>query len=107
MNRTLYIIFFLILLNGCATSYTLAPRYEESLGDNKYEISFRGNSYTSEDKLKNYFNKRAAKLCESTSGNFIVLKQKTEAVDMKDRTYADIGKSIDMELRVIGVVQCQ
>ena len=107
MNRLFYILFFYILLNSCATSYTLAPRYEESLGDNKYEISFRGNSYTSEEKLKSYFNKRARKLCSSTSGNFAILKQKTEAVDYKDRTYADLGKSVDMELRVIGIVQCQ
>ena len=56
---------------------------------------------------KAYFNKRAAKLCKSTSGNFAILQQKTETVDYKDRTYADIGKSVDMELRVIGVVQCQ
>ena len=107
MNKLIYILFFYVLLNSCATSYTLAPRYEEALGDNKYEISFRGNSYTSEERLKGYFNKRAAKLCKSTSGNFAVLQRKTEAVDSKDRTYADLGKSVDMELRVIGVVQCQ
>ena len=106
MNRLIYILFF-VILNACATSYTLAPRYDESLGDNKYEISFRGNSYTSEEKLKAYFNKRATKLCSSTSGNFTILQQKTEAVDYKDRTYADLGKSVDMELRVIGIVQCQ
>jgi len=96
-----------LLLYSCATTYTLAPRYEDSLGDNKYEISFRGNSYTSEEKLKSYFNKRAKKLCSSTSGNFIVLEQKTEAVDFEDRTYADLGQSVDMKLRVAGIIKCQ
>ncbi len=96
-----------MLLNSCMqTSYTFAPRYEEFIGDNKYELSFRGNSYTTEETLKGFFNKRSAKLCSSTDGNFKILKQKTEAVDYKDRTYADIGKSIDMELRVFGVIEC-
>ena len=88
------------------TSYTFAPRYEEFLGDNKYELSFRGNSYTSEETLKGFFNKRSAKLCDSTECNFKIIKQKTEAVDYKDRTYSDFGKSIDMKLRVFGVIEC-
>ena len=104
MNKFLFILFFLVLLNSCASSYMLTPRFEQALEDNKYELSFRGNSYTSEDVLKGYFNKRSAKLC---SNNFIILQQKTEAVDIKDRTYADFRKSVDMELRVYGIIQCQ
>jgi len=107
MKKKNYTLILCLLLYSCATSYTLAPRYEEFLGDNKYELSFRGNSYTSEEKLKSYFNKRAAKLCSSTSGNFIILEQKTEAVDYEDRTYADFGKSVDMKLRVMGIIKCQ
>ena len=106
MSKTIYILIFYLLVSACATSYTFAPRYEGSLGDNKYELSFRGNSYTSEETLKGFFNKRSTKLCNSTEGNFKIIKQKTEAVDYKDRTYADFGKSIDMELRVFGVIEC-
>ena len=40
---------------------------------------FRGNSYTTEETLKGFFNKRASKLCSSTDGNFKILKQKTVA----------------------------
>ena len=89
MNRFIYIIFFCILLNSCATSYTLAPRYEESLGDNKYEISFRGNSYTSEERLKGYFNKRASKLCKATAGNFAILQQKNLLQNTSPKTSRD------------------
>ena len=107
MKKIIFILFLSILLNACMqTSYTFAPRYEEFLGDNKYELSFRGNSYTSEETLKGFFNKRSAKLCNSTEGNFKIIKQKTEAVDYKDRTYSDFGKSIDMKLRVFGVIEC-
>ena len=94
------------MIGSCTSSYTFVPRYEEFIGDNKYELSFRGNSYTSEETLKGFFNKRSAKLCSSTEGNFKILKQQTEAVDYKDRTYADFGKSVDMELRVFGVIEC-
>ena len=94
------------MIGSCTSSYTFVPRYEEFIGDNKYELSFRGNSRTSEEKLKGFFNKRATKLCSKTDGNFKILRQKTEAVDYKDRTYADFNKSIDMELRVFGVIEC-
>ncbi len=107
MKKITFVLFVSILLSACMqTSYTFGPRYEESLGDNKYELSFRGNSYTTEETLKGYFNKRSAKLCKSTKGNFKVLRQKTEAVEYKDRTYADFGKSVDVKLRVFGVIEC-
>jgi len=107
MKKIIFVLFSSILFSACMqTSYTLAPRYEEFLGDNKYELSFRGNSYTSEETLKGFFNKRSAKLCNSTKGNFKILRQKTEAVEYKDRTYADYGKSVDVKLRVFGVIEC-
>ena len=105
MKKIILLLFSFLLINACASSYTFAPRYEEFLGDNKYELSFRGNSYTSEEKLKGFFDKRATKLCSKTDGNFKILTQKTEAVDYKDRTYADFGQSVDMELRVFGLIE--
>tara|TARA_Y100000590_G_scaffold449551_1_gene587883 strand:- start:102 stop:425 length:324 start_codon:yes stop_codon:yes gene_type:complete len=106
MSKTIYILIFYLLVSACATSYTFAPRYEGSLGDNKYELSFRGNSYTSEEKLKSYWNKRAAKICAASNNDVKILSQRTEAVGYEDRTYADFGKSVDMELRVFGVFEC-
>tara|TARA_B100000029_G_scaffold498398_1_gene567184 strand:+ start:50 stop:379 length:330 start_codon:yes stop_codon:yes gene_type:complete len=106
MKKIILFLISCLIVNACATSYTLAPRYEEFIGNNKYELSFRGNSYTSEEKLKGFFSKRASKLCKNTGGNFKILKQRTEAVNYKDRTYADFGKSIDMELRVFGLIEC-
>ena len=55
MKKIILLLFSFLLINACASSYTFAPRYEEFLGDNKYELSFRGNSYTSEEKLKGFF----------------------------------------------------
>ncbi len=104
MKKNIIIFFSLILLSSCSTPYLIAPSSEEALEDNQYRISFRGNSYTSEDKLKGYISKRAAALCPS--GNFEILENTTEVVDHEDRTYSDYGKSVDFKLRVIQLIQC-
>ena len=107
MRKSILFLFCLFFLNSCATPYLLSPGIEESLGDEHYRISFRGNSYTSEDKLKKFFNKRASEICKKTKGNFNLIEQKTEVVDYTDRTDADFQKSFDVELRVVGVFQCK
>tara|TARA_Y100000590_G_scaffold144379_1_gene165951 strand:+ start:5213 stop:5536 length:324 start_codon:yes stop_codon:yes gene_type:complete len=107
MKNFVLFLFFLAFLNACSTPYLLSPGIEESLGDNHYRISFRGNSYTSENKLKEFFNKRASDICTQTKGNFEIVEQKTEVVDYEDRTDADFAKSFDVELRVIGVFKCK
>ena len=68
MKKNIITFLSLILLSSCSTPYLISPSTEEALEDNQYRISFRGNSYTSEEKLKNYISKRAAALC--SNGNF-------------------------------------
>jgi hypothetical protein len=104
MKKNIITFLSLILLSSCSTPYLISPSTEEALEDNQYRISFRGNSYTSEEKLKNYISKRAAALC--SNGNFEILENTTEVVDHEDRTYADYGKSVDFKLRVIQLIQC-
>lgn len=57
----------LALSVGCATPYQrggLAGGYDDfQIGDNEFEITFRGNRYTPEENVKKYVLRRAAELC--------------------------------------------
>lgn len=64
--RSLFVVFTLVLLTGCATPYGsagLTGGYsEEQLSENSYRVKFKGNGYTSSDKVWNYWMYRCAEL---------------------------------------------
>ena len=88
------------------TSYKEAFDGDKALGNNQYSISFKGNAFTSEEKLKEYFNKRASDICALT-GDFLIIKQDSKILRVVDK--ADYGwkAGIGAEMQVFGVIECQ
>lgn len=66
MFKILFVILLGIFLQGCATSYQrqgFSGGYDDmKLGQDMYQISFRGNGYTGSDKIQKYFLRRCAEL---------------------------------------------
>jgi hypothetical protein len=78
------------ILGACATSYhpadTQGGYAEKRLGDELYQVSFRANSYTPEDRVAAYLLYRAAEIAtrEGAAG-FIVHRERVAAAISKPR----------------------
>ncbi len=87
MNRFIVVIALISLLSACvtATPYQQAPPRgfgysEERLDQNKYRVTFRGNSLTKRETVEDYLLYRAAELTlQNGYSHFLVVGRDTEA----------------------------
>lgn len=87
------------LLSACATESTYRPAmgrgFERSgysdrqIEENRYQISFSGNSYTSRDTVEKYLLFRAAELTVQRGGDYFIFADRD--VDRRSRTYTTPG----------------
>lgn len=87
------------LLGACATESTYRPAtgrgFERSgysdrqLEENRFQISFSGNSYTSRDTVEKYLLFRAAELTLQRGGDYFIFTDRD--VDRRSRTYTTPG----------------
>ena len=83
LNRTAALFTVLLLLAfaaGCATSYqskSFSGGYSDTqLGERIYEVSFRGNGYTSSERVERFWMRRAAELTQDTGyTHFAILSE--------------------------------
>jgi len=68
LNSKLFILVLLLGLNACATPYQpmgFSGGFQEmQLGPRQYQVTFRGNGYTSVETVKQYLLRRAAELTQ-------------------------------------------
>ncbi|MBU0534507.1 MAG: hypothetical protein KJ887_06925 [Candidatus Omnitrophica bacterium] len=94
--------FMLIFIMGCATVYKpsgLTGGYEDlKLQDDIYQVSFRGNSYISSEKVRNYSLLRASEIAiENGYKYFIILenqdyvKTSTYTTPVQTNTYGNVS----------------
>jgi len=84
LTKYLSIILYSILLAGCATNYkpeSFNGGYSEmALSKDVYNVTFRGNGSTSEDKVYNYMLRRSAELTlDKGYKYFTIIKEETKA----------------------------
>lgn len=89
----------LIVLAGCASQSVYAPAsrdggtgYEETrLGDDRYRITFNGNSRTSKDTVKDYALLRAAELTLQNGNDWFYVVTRETDVETRDAPGASAG----------------
>lgn len=68
--------FYLIILMGCATSYqpvSFSGGYSESqLSRDMFDVSFRGNGFTSKDRVRRMLTRRCAELTKNKGFDYFV-----------------------------------
>jgi hypothetical protein len=84
------------LLSACATATTYHPATgsgfartgfsDEQIEQNRFRVSFSGNSYTSRDTVERYLLFRAAELTISTGADYFIMVDRD--TDKQTRTYA-------------------
>lgn len=87
------------LLGGCVTESTYAPAtgrgFERSgysdrqIEENRFQVSFSGNSFTSRDTVEKYLLFRAAELTVQRGGDYFIFTDRD--VDRRSRTYTTPG----------------
>lgn len=96
MKRVLGATAVLSLLTGCATAYQpvgLSGGYSQTqLSDNIFQVSFRGNGYTSAERASDFTLLRAAQLTLSHGFRYFVIvnsneRTKTSAMAMPAQSY--------------------
>lgn len=85
MNKFASLLF--LVCAGCATSYQkdgFSGGYSEmKLAENVYKVTFRGNGYTSSERVGNYFLRRCAEITKQTGNKFFVLNDDKAILDQK------------------------
>lgn len=77
---TLYLIFFVVLLSGCATWF---PAAVQEIEEGVYSISATGNSFASQEKMRLKVNKKAEAICQG-KGYEKVEKESVKWAEQKD-----------------------
>lgn len=108
MRFYILLLSFVILIYSCnaarhvlETPYALTSGDEKSLGDNKYEISIEGNYFTSNDKITEFFERKASTIC-SGRDNFNILKKHIKVLEMNMNTIPETFK-----LSINGIIECK
>lgn len=75
--------FLLVLIFSCATGYKkkgFTGGYDDmDLGNNMYQVSFKGNAFTSKDDVQKGFMRRCAELTvENKMDSFLILGEETD-----------------------------
>lgn len=84
-------ILFVLLLTSCATTYgpegSFSGGYSEiKLNDRTYQITFNGNAYTSQSKVKRFALRRAAELTIQNGGTHFIILTNNTAVETSTHT---------------------
>lgn len=77
MRRWMILVITVFIFNGCATKYQsmgFTGGYTETrLGDNIFNVSFRGNGYTSRQRATDFALLRSAELCLQNNFKYFVI----------------------------------
>ena len=68
---------FVLLCNGCATPYIKLGKNggysDKKISNNRYEVSFQGNTRTSDEKVRKYFLRRCADIARQNNYAYFVI----------------------------------
>ena len=96
------LIVILAFATACATPYQRAGfkgGYEDMhLGDDVFNVSFRGNGYTGEDRVNQYFLRRCAEVTASNGYDYFIF------VDQRATTTAQVIQTSDGSANTTGTV---
>jgi len=78
----IYIFVLVLLCCGCATPYTKLGKNggysDKKISPNRYEVSFQGNTRTSDEKVRKYFLRRCAEIAQQNNYTYFVITQTSD-----------------------------
>ena len=74
----------ILFCNGCATPYVKLGKNggysDKKLSDNRYEISFQGNTRTSDKKVRKYFKRRCAEIAQKNNYTYFAIIESSDKI---------------------------
>ena len=97
MRNSIVMAAFSIILMGCATSYQKESYTggfsETQLGENVFQVSFSGNSYTSRKKASDFTLLRAAELSLENGFKYFIVVDSEKYTSTRTQTMSSSGKT--------------